>query len=151
MRPFAELAQEAVRKEMEVNPEIHRYGQVSADNPPFSAIAQSMFYGDHGWGREMVCPRDGEKGCAFVDALNYPQKGQANLFCSWVWTYPLATFLDAFDTWATTKGYPTASTYVWICAFCNNQYRIFDEKDGSGADNLEQVFESRLNGIKRMG
>ena len=64
----------------------------------------------------------------------------------------MSIFLDAFNTWAEKheSEYPPATTYVWICAFCNNQYRIFDEKDGSGADNLEQVFESRLNGIKRI-
>ena len=35
-------------------------------------------------------------------------------------------------------------------AFCNNQYRIFEDQSGSGADNLEQVFESRLDAIKRL-
>merc|ERR1711924_440213 len=61
-------------------------------------------------------------------------------------------FLDGLTYWAQKheSECPTATTYVWICAFCNNQYRIFDEKNGSGADNLEQVFESRLQSIKRM-
>ena len=105
-----------------------RYGEFEAENPPFAAIAEAMFYGPNGWGCEMVCPRDRRKGCAFVDALNEPQKGKANIFCSWVWTYPMLTFLDALQSWADQHEVaPIEMTYVWICAFCNNQYRIMEE------------------------
>ena len=94
--PFGELARAAVRKELQERPdELNRYGDVDPTNPPFAAIAQSMFYGPNGWGSKIVCPRDQMMGCAFVDALVDPQKGPANLFCSWVWTYPLETILDA--------------------------------------------------------
>ena len=102
----------------EVNAEeLNRYGETNPENPPFAAIAQSMFYGPRGWGLNVVCPRDQRMGCAFVDTLAVPQKGPANLFCSWVWTYPLEIILDAFRNWAETQVASPANIYVWICAF----------------------------------
>jgi hypothetical protein len=149
--PFPELAKQAVRKELQESPEkINQFGEVNAENPPFSAIACSMFYGPNGWGYKKVCPRDRIMGCAFVDALQFPQKGEANIFCSWVWNYPLETFLDAFITWADTHETPVATTYIWICAFCNNQYRIMGGNNGNGAFNLEEIFETRLKACGRM-
>ena len=45
---------------------------------------------------------------------------------------------------------PSKDIYVWICAFCNNQYRIMEEMNGNGADNLEEIFENRLKACGRM-
>merc|ERR1712217_655113 len=36
---------------------------------------------------------------------------------------------------------------IWVCCFCNNQFRILDEKSKSGADDLGAIFEQRLCSI----
>ena len=45
LRKFAPLATETVRKEVDSNLEINKYGVVDPENPTFHAIAQSMMYG----------------------------------------------------------------------------------------------------------
>jgi hypothetical protein len=148
---FPSCVPDYVRKEMErEGTKIEAYGKVDPKNPNFHSIAMSMFYGPNGWGFKEVCPRDGKKSCAFVDALKVPQKGKANVFCSWVWSYPMLTFLDALTRWADKKQVDRATTYVWICAFCNNQYRIMNEKNGDGAEDLETVFQGRMRACGRV-
>lgn len=110
----------------------------------FHAIAGNLFYGSTGLGRGKLCPRDRREGCSFVDALQPNQKGIANLFLSWAWSYTLDTVTDGLRSWASHNYIDPAATFVWICAFCNNQYRTLD-----GSYNLEDVFRPRLRACGR--
>merc|ERR1719387_1359953 len=40
--------------------------------------------------------------------------------------------------------------FIWVCFFCNNQWRIMIDQENSGSENLETIFESRLSSIGRM-
>lgn len=115
-------------------------------DPNFHTIAKHLFYGEKGKGFGMTCPRDGRKGCSFVDALPPEHRGFANYFVSWVWSYNLSTFTGAIELWTQQTGFSPDDVILWVCAFCNNQYRIMEEKSGRGSDLLE-VFEKRLNAI----
>ena len=58
----------------------------------------------------------------------------ANLFCSWSWRYSLETVVGGLSEWA--HGRDPSGVYAWICAFCNNQYRILEEGSQQGSDDL---------------
>ena len=111
----------------------------------FHVIAASFFYGPTGLGKGKLCPRDQREDCSFVDALDWPtQHGVANLFLSWVWSYSLDTVTDGLRSWAARNDIDPAACFVWICAFCNNQYRTME-----GSKNLEEVFGPRLKSCGR--
>ena len=117
----------------------------NVDDPSFYDIAQVMSHSEDSMGYGKTCPRDGKPNCSLVDALNMEgQAGPANLFCSWVWRYKVRMFIETFRAWFEETGKDAKTTFIWICFFCNNQYRI---QDGN-ADDLEVVFEERL---KRCG
>jgi hypothetical protein len=123
------------------------------DDPTFHEIAPVLFYGPGTISKDKVCPRDDKKGCSFVDALPNKRRGKANRFLSWCWAYKLSTFVGALQTVADEAKDDqtgTGSIYIWVCAFCNNQYRILDQKSSQGADDLEHIFESRLQQISHV-
>ena len=62
-----------------------------------------------------------------------------------MWSYSLDEFVDGFRTWAARKDIKPDVTFVWVCAFCNNQYRTLE-----GSKNLEEVFAPRLRACGRV-
>jgi len=101
-------------------------------------------------GQERVCPRDLQPGCAFVDTLQPEHRRKATHFQSWVWQYSLSTVCDCLRRWAASNGLKHDEVFLFICFFCNNQWRILYEKSSQGSDNLEVVFESRLKKIGKV-
>jgi len=111
------------------------------DNPVFHDIAPSMCFGEAAKGYGMQCPRDREPNCAVVDALNSVGKaGRATQFLSWVWSYKTKMFVRTIGAWVKQEGFLLEETFIWVCFFCNNQFRLGAEN----ANNLEVVFEERL-------
>ena len=47
------------------------------------------------------------------------------------------------------SGDPTKA-FLWMCFFCNNQYRIMEEGTQTGSENLQAIFESHLAAAGRM-
>lgn len=129
----------------------------SDDNPDFHVISARLFYGDVALGKGLVCPRDAFLDCAAVDALDanldaLPNAcvNSANIFLSWVWSYTLSTVTDAIGKWIGASNRRPDDTHIWMCAFCNNQFRILVDKSASGTDNLDTLFEKRLTSIGYM-
>jgi len=121
-------------------------GRTGLENPNFHDMAASFFHGPEAIARDQVCPRDGKMGCALVDILTVQQRGTANVFLSWVWSYSLRTFQEALSNWIeqTDDTIQTGEPMFFVCFFCNNQYRIIVDESQNGSDDLENVFESRL-------
>jgi hypothetical protein len=115
------------------------------DNPNFHNMAASFFRGPQAIGHDVICPRDGKKGCAFIDTLPIEDRKPANFFLSWVWSYTLLTFQEALSLWIeqSRDNIDKDNAFFFVCFFCNNQYRILDESS-NGSDDLETVFEARL-------
>ena len=44
----------------------------------------------------------------------------------------------------------TSEVFLWICFFCNNQYRILESATDTGPDELKEAFESNLAKAGRM-
>lgn len=120
-------------------------------NPNFHDIAPCLAIGEHGVGCKKLCPRDGRMGCSIVDGLaDSKYKGVPTHFLSWVWSYTLATFAGAIDSWIASRKLVRKDVFLWCCFFCNNQYRILDEKSKTGSEDLEWIFEHRLKSIGKI-
>ena len=123
---------------------------VDVNNPNFHNIAGTFAKGKSGKGYGLTCPRDGELHCSVVDAFDQEGKGKAGRsthFLSWSWGYPVFTvFKAAIRKWMKDKKLDPDKTFIWVCFFCNNQYRI----DKENADNLQEVFMGRVKSIGKV-
>ena len=52
--------------------------------------------------------------------------------------------------WVEQEGLNSEDTFLFMCFFVNNQFRMFVESSQAGADNLEQIFESNLRRIGKV-
>lgn len=116
-------------------------------DPTFHTIAPHFAFGKQGLGKGLECPRDGRSGCSIVDALPAAWRGRATHFLSWAWGYTLSTFVHAIREWISQTDVNPSSTFLWVCFFCNNQFRILEENSQEGSDNLEKAFAGRLTEI----
>jgi len=114
------------------------------ENPNFYEICPTVAHGNNGLGFQKTCPRDGKPHCSIVDALNETCTGRVTHFVSWCWSYRLKDFVSAVNGWVRKSGVDGEDVFLWICFFCNNQYRILQEASQTGADELKSVFEAHL-------
>jgi len=101
-------------------------------------------------GERLLCPRDLQPGCALIDTLSHENRQTATDFLSWVWGYPLSTVQSGLGRWSAARNMDPAKVFLYMCFFCNNQWRIFVQKSFQGSDNLEITFEARLRTIGKM-
>jgi len=116
----------------------------SEQNPSFYSIAPKLTYGDASPGRNKCCPRDGRLGCSYVDSLSRACKRKATRFVSWVWGYALNDVTSALESWCDNENLDPSDQFLWLCFFCNNQFRILLEQSSDGCDELDKVFGDRL-------
>eukprot|EP00435_Cladocopium_sp_Y103_P036393 s1995_g9.t1 len=93
---------------------------------------------------QKTCPRDGRPNCSLVDALEDEYSGKVTHFVSWCWGYTLQDFVSAVSAWLQRSQLNPDDVFLWVCFFCNNQYRIMDEGSKTGSDELKAVFETHL-------
>jgi len=106
---------------------------------------------DHCKGLNQICPRDDQLNCAVVDALEVEGKAEtSNYFLSWSWGYECKMFVKTLTAWMKQEGLDPSQVWIWICFFCNNQFRVLLENSNADAD-LDRVFEDRILGIKARG
>eukprot|EP00441_Pelagodinium_beii_P016393 CAMPEP_0197660994 /NCGR_PEP_ID=MMETSP1338-20131121/51183_1 /TAXON_ID=43686 ORGANISM="Pelagodinium beii, Strain RCC1491" /NCGR_SAMPLE_ID=MMETSP1338 /ASSEMBLY_ACC=CAM_ASM_000754 /LENGTH=525 /DNA_ID=CAMNT_0043238459 /DNA_START=1 /DNA_END=1578 /DNA_ORIENTATION=- len=109
----------------------------------FHDLCPHFAKGPNGKGFGKVCPRDGDMGCSIVDALEEPYKGKVTHFVSWCWSYVVADVANAIECWLRRTEIKPEEVFLWMCFFCNNQYRI-----GNGApttpEYLMTAFQSNL-------
>mmetsp|Transcript_13215 Transcript_13215/g.31330 ORF Transcript_13215/g.31330 Transcript_13215/m.31330 type:complete len:816 (-) Transcript_13215:79-2526(-) len=124
------------------------------EDPTFLEMRDPFFL-DKGGGNPLIgesklCPRDLERGCAFVDTVDKQHRGKANVFLSWVWQYRLSMVQDGLRRWVGLSKAVPEETFLFMCFFCNNQWRILVEKKCQGSDGLQDIFEGRLKGMGRV-
>lgn len=79
----------------------------------------------HAKGADMRCPRDGQLGAAYVDAISgADHAGLATMMLSYTWGYKIGDLVDALSEHAKLQRLPPKRTYVWICCFCINQHKV---------------------------
>jgi len=130
-------------------PDIARF-YTDLPNPDFYQMADVIAKGERGIGYQKICPRDGQPGCSIVDAVDERHRGKVTHFVSWCWQYKLNDFVSAISSWVQREGLDPLDVCLWVCFFCNNQYRILEAKTQTGSDELKTVFESHLASAGRM-
>ncbi|CAE7595122.1 unnamed protein product [Symbiodinium sp. CCMP2456] len=113
----------------------------------FAEISVVMFDRETGIGAKMPCPRDQAQGCACVDAVDQTYRGRATHFVSWCWQYTPRHVIGALSNWCRRSDAKSENVFLWMCFFCNNQYRL--STTASTAE-LKRVFECNLSSIGKM-
>ena len=91
-------------------------------DPTFRKLQEAFFFGPDALGSNLLCPRDGYPGCALVDTLQPECRQECTHFLSWSWSYTVLQVRDALQTWMDAT--PQPETFLFMCFFVNNQYRI---------------------------
>lgn len=94
-------------------------------------LSARMCRGSQARGVGLRCPRDGLRGCSYVDALEGANADRANMMLSWTWSYTVRTVVGSLQHWCTTRGQDLTTTYLWQDALCCNQIR-FEEQCANG-------------------
>lgn len=118
------------------------------DDPTFMDMKSAFWLSKDPIGQDIICPRDGQAGCALVDWMPVDERREQTHYLSWTWQYSLQQVRCALDMFHNrTAGF---HCYFYMCFFVNNQFRIIVQQTSSGSDNLEDVFESNLKRIGKM-
>jgi len=121
------------------------------EDPTFVQMGVPFFHdGKPLIGEGRLCPRDLREGCSFVDSMEPVLRQQANIFLSWVWGYKLSVVQSGLKRWAKQTKSSPRDVFVFMCFFCNNQWRILVEGAAAGSDNLEVIFSAKLKMIGRL-
>lgn len=120
-------------------------------DPTFHDLEQPFFFGPNAIGRDKICPRDGQKGCALVDSLPCLHRKRCTHFLSWTWSSKLSVVREALRRWAHKSSSNPAEISFFMCFFVNNQYRILAPgASAAGSHSLGETFERNLLRTKRM-
>lgn len=115
----------SARYVVEIFPSLAR-SATGLENPNFYEICPQLALGEHGLGFGKTCPRDGKPNCSLVDSLEDQYSGKVTHFVSWCWGYTLQDFASAVHSWLRRSKLDAEDVFLWVCFFCNNQYRIMD-------------------------
>eukprot|EP00443_Scrippsiella_acuminata_P085196 CAMPEP_0115395512 /NCGR_PEP_ID=MMETSP0271-20121206/12825_1 /TAXON_ID=71861 /ORGANISM="Scrippsiella trochoidea, Strain CCMP3099" /LENGTH=677 /DNA_ID=CAMNT_0002819227 /DNA_START=50 /DNA_END=2083 /DNA_ORIENTATION=+ len=100
--------------------------------------------------KDAICPRDGQRGCAFVDTIPDGSAGRATHMLSYSWGYSMEVITNSLAAYCSRSGLDPRTTYVWICAVCINQHRV-QEARASGREvdfeDFRSEFAERVTGI----
>jgi len=119
-------------------------------NPTFHDVCPVLACGPDGKGHDMKCPRDGLPDCSIVDAVDAEYRGRATHFVSWSWSYTVGEFVSAIECWLHDTGSDSKQTLLWVCFFCNTQYRVLNGGKRISPDELKAIFGQSLISIGRM-
>jgi len=130
----------------------HHWGHTKVekpDTPKDATILHTVEVVAKPAGRHRVCPRDGEKGCAYVDTLTKQDDvGRANALLSYTWSYRVVSVASALQRWCDRRGRNPKRTYIWICSLCLNQHRIGQQV--VSPEELANEFGPRVQAIGRV-
>lgn len=113
-------------------------------NPSFIDMRQPFWLEEDAIGKDAICPRDLKAGVALMDTLPQVHRPACTHFLSWVWSYPILQVREALQLWVDQKVLNPQETFLFMCFFVNNQFRMFKEQSQTGSDNLEEIFERNL-------
>jgi tetratricopeptide (TPR) repeat protein len=108
------------------------------------------------------CPIDGKPGAAYVHCLELEESlaggdgdgnegpdrdhvGTSTHMLSYAWGYTYGDIVDTLVEFCNANNLSPKRTYVWICAFCNNQHRVVDGT--VPFEDFKYVFKKRVQGI----
>merc|ERR1740129_967489 len=105
-------------------------------------------------GANVVCPRDGKLGAAFVDCVHGTDYvGVSTFMLSYTWRYKVSDISNALSAFCEHNRLDAKRLYIWICCFCINQHRVRELRTRGVTvpfDEFRDAFSKRVNGIGRM-
>lgn len=105
-------------------------------------------------GAHIRCPRDGGIGAAYVDCLQELEYvGPADMMLSYGWGNTVGDIVDTLVDYCSTQQMDPKHTYVWICCLCNNQHRIFDNRQNGiskSVDDFRDKFNEFIPSVRRV-
>lgn len=109
-------------------------------------------------GTDIVCPIDGKLGAAYVHCIGKGDDssmvveehvGTANFMLSYAWGYKYIDIVDTLTSFCDDQSLDPKKTFVWICAFCNNQHRI-GTQGVVAFETFQEIFQQRVKGIQHV-
>ena len=67
---------------------------------------------------------------------------------SYCWGYAFQDIIDTLTSFCSQSNLDVKRTYIWICAFCNNQHRVVDR--AVPFDEFKEVFQRRVTGVGKV-
>jgi len=102
-------------------------------------------------GQDTWCPRDGQLGAAYVDAIHgEDHAGMATIMLSYTWGYRIGDVVDSLVEYCNRERLDPKRVYVWICCLCINQHKVIRaSKVGQSVpfESFQKEFGSRVRGI----
>lgn len=100
-------------------------------------------------GKDLICPRDGRKGCAYVDAIDDDahNAGKATHMLSYTWGYVSGKIISSLVEYTKQQGLDPKQTFVWICCLCVNQHRVKEaekKKEVIEFEEFANIFHQRI-------
>jgi len=100
---------------------------------------------------DVKCPRDGEMGSAYVDAIQGVENaGMASFMLSYTWGYQVGDIADTLAAHCKANNLNQLATYTWICCLCINQHRVkASQAKGETVpfEHFQSAFGERVAGI----
>lgn len=105
-------------------------------------------------GIDVVCPRDGRPGAAYVDCLQgADEAASASFMLSYTWGYKMGDIMDTLTQYCRDANLDPKRTYTWMCCFCINQHRV-KETEAAGEtvpfEEFKKAFGDRVKGIGKI-
>ena len=117
-------------------------------NPTFNEMADAFWRGQDPIGKDIICPRDGNLGCAMVDWIPRADRRRQTHFVSWAWFYKLNDVRSAL--YMLTQFTAPDTIFLSMCFFVNNHYRIWFQETMQTQDELHAIFDENLKRIGQM-
>ncbi len=109
-------------------------------------------------GKNVICPRDGKPGCAYVDCIEGDEDhvGRADVMISHAWNNSVDDIVSVLQAYCLENKYDPKSIYVWISCLCCNQHRFDNNSNGNtrtvdNAMSFEEVEEMLSDKIVEVG
>ena len=104
-------------------------------------------------GASIVCPRDKKVGAAYSDCLiGDDNVGPATFLFSYTWKYTIRDIIDTLVAFCeSNKAMDQKRTYVWICCLCNNQHRVYEDKQNGSNVQVDEFHEISRTHILSIG
>ena len=101
-------------------------------------------------GLQTRCPLDGKMGSSYVHAVDSSSAGSATAMLSYTWGYAIGDVVDSLQEHCLKSSLDTSTTFIWMCCFCVNQFRVAEMLNAGETVPFEQfkaTFGSRVTGI----
>lgn len=102
--------------------------------------------------KDVICPRDGRRGAAYVDCIHgVDNVGLATIMLSYTWGYAVEDISDGLRQFCKTHQLNPRRTYCWICCLCINQHRVKEAQQQGQVVDFETFKNQFSESVRSIG